>query len=844
MATVYLAEDLKHHRKVAVKVLRPELAAALGPERFLREIEIAAGLTHPHILMLIDSGEAGGFLYYVMPYIEGESLRDRLDREKQLPVEDALQIARDVAAALSDAHSHDVIHRDIKPENILLSGGEAVVADFGIARAISAAGGEQLTGTGVSIGTPAYMSPEQATGEGQIDGRSDLYSLGCMLYEMLAGEPPHTGPTAQAIIAKRITQPAPRVTTVRETVPGPVADALERALARLPADRYATAAQFAEALHPATAPAAAAGKKRRNAMAYGAIAILAIVGAYTVISRTLGPPEAAVAAESPKLAVLPFENLGSSEDDYFADGITEEITSRIAEIGGLRVISRTSAMQYENHSKTLRQVGEELGVEYVLEGTIRTDRAPGGAGQVRVTPQLIRVADDAHLWTDRYTVDLVPGEIFRVQADIAEQVAQALDVALLEPERRALAERPTDNLEAYDYYLRGLTYARRALRRIEDSRLAAEMFERAAELDPTYVEAYAALAETYGHLFDDFGETSAGRKAGEAADRARELADGRPESHMALGWYHYLVAREFAAAERHFTAAQRKLPSNADLLVAIGDVQVRQGKWEEASVSFKRAVDLDPRSESALVALGRTYYMMRRYVDAENYLNRAVELFPDNHWAHFWKMMLYLTWDGSDIRAREALQAATDRADLLRFLLVSWDFDDQMVLRIFADHFVDALNRRTLRDPGDSATYYLVKAHAFRRNKQPPLAGAYFDSARVVLEPLVRARPTDGRLRARLGIAYAGLGRIEDARNEGELAVDVAPPATHGFMVSYTIPALAQIYVMIGEYDAAIDQLEQVLSLPSIISRPLLRFDTLWDPLRELPRFRSLVEDG
>ncbi|MEE8193692.1 MAG: serine/threonine-protein kinase, partial [Gemmatimonadales bacterium] len=238
MATVYLADDLKHNRKVAVKVLRPELAAALGSERFLREIEIAAALTHPHILPLHDSGEAGGFLYYVMPYIEGDSLRDRLVREKQLPVEDALQIARDVAAALSDAHSRDVIHRDIKPENILLSAGEAVVADFGIARAITAAGGDQLTETGVSIGTPAYMSPEQATGEGQVDGRSDIYSLGCMLYEMLAGEPPHMGPTVQAIIAKRITEPAPRVTTVRETVPGPVADALERALARLPADRY------------------------------------------------------------------------------------------------------------------------------------------------------------------------------------------------------------------------------------------------------------------------------------------------------------------------------------------------------------------------------------------------------------------------------------------------------------------------------------------------------------------------------------------------------------------------------------------------------------------------------
>ena len=231
MAIVYLAEDLKHHRKVAVKVLRPELAAALGAERFLREIEIAARLQHPHILPLHDSGEAEGVLYYVMPYVEGESLRDRLNRETQLPLEDALQIAREVADALGYAHSHQVIHRDIKPENVLLSGGHAVVADFGIARAISAAGGEQLTQTGLAMGTPAYMSPEQAMGKAQLDARSDLYSLGCVLYEMLAGEPPFAGASAEAIIARRLTESAPGLHAVRDTVPDPVEQVVTKALA-------------------------------------------------------------------------------------------------------------------------------------------------------------------------------------------------------------------------------------------------------------------------------------------------------------------------------------------------------------------------------------------------------------------------------------------------------------------------------------------------------------------------------------------------------------------------------------------------------------------------------------
>src|SRR5438477_1992937 len=248
MATVYLAQDLKHHRQVAIKVLKPELAAALGPERFLREIETAARLNHVHILPLHDSGQSGGFLYYVMPYVEGESLRDRLERESQLPLDDALRITREVASALGYAHDHDVVHRDIKPENILLSGGEAVVADFGIARAITAAAGGKLTETGIAIGTPGYMSPEQASGREPVDGRSDLYSLGCVLYEMLAGEPPFTGPSAESIVRQHLSAPPPRVSAMRAAVTPAVEQAIARALAKTPADRFATAALFADAL--------------------------------------------------------------------------------------------------------------------------------------------------------------------------------------------------------------------------------------------------------------------------------------------------------------------------------------------------------------------------------------------------------------------------------------------------------------------------------------------------------------------------------------------------------------------------------------------------------------------
>src|SRR2546429_1779154 len=303
MATVYLARDLKHGRLVAIRVLRPEIAAALGPERFLREIEVAARLTHPHILPLHDSGQAGGFLFYVMPYIEGESLRDRLEREGQLPVEEALRVTREVASALSYAHSHDVVHRDIKPENILLSGGEAVVADFGIARAITQAAGNKLTETGIPVGTPAYMSPEQASGAVPIDGRSDVYSLACVLYEMLVGEPPYTGPTAQVVIAKRFTDPVPSVRRLRDTIPPTMDAAITKALAKATTDPFGTAAQVGEALEAPAQRARDTGRRTARLAAGAGLAATLVVAAARLFAPS-PPPRTPALAGPPRQSIV------------------------------------------------------------------------------------------------------------------------------------------------------------------------------------------------------------------------------------------------------------------------------------------------------------------------------------------------------------------------------------------------------------------------------------------------------------------------------------------------------------------------------------------------------------
>ncbi|MFQ6045647.1 MAG: protein kinase, partial [Gemmatimonadales bacterium] len=505
MAVVYLAEDVKHRRKVAIKALKPELAASIGADRFLREIEIAAGLNHPHILPLYDSGEAGGLLFYVMPYVEGESLRDRLRRERQLPLEDALQIAREVADGLSYAHSLGIIHRDIKPENVLLSGGHAVIADFGIARAIAAAGGEHLTETGMSLGTPTYMSPEQAAGAGRLDGRSDLYSLGCMVYEMLAGQPPFGGPTVESILHQHLTLDAPSVGAVRPSVPVQVATAVQRAMAKTPADRFATASEFGGELGFAAArvrlsgsvpmeglaePAATAGirdARLRRLLGYAAIGTVAVGVGIAVASLIQGRG----GADGKRLTVLPFENLGLADDEYFAAGITDEITSRLAGVGGLSVMARQSALQYKGTNKTPQQIGSELNVDYLLTGTISWQKGDTGPSRVRVRPQLIQAADASQLWADVYDEDMT--EVFTVQANIAEQVVSALGLALVEPEREAIDARPTENLEAYDFYLQGNDFLDRPAG-AENYGAAERMYERALELDTSF----ALAAAMYG----------------------------------------------------------------------------------------------------------------------------------------------------------------------------------------------------------------------------------------------------------------------------------------------------------------------------------------------------------
>jgi len=599
MATVYLAHDVKHDREVALKVLHPELSSALGPDRFLREIKVAARLNHPHILPLHDSGEASGFLYYVMPYVEGESLRAKLNRDGKLPLDEALYLARGVAGALDYAHRQRVVHRDIKPENIMLHEGEAMVMDFGIAKAVSVASGAELTQTGMMVGTPAYVSPEQAAGEAEIDGRSDQYSLACMLYEILSGKKAFTGATAQAVLSKRFSDPVPSLRKVEPSVPDEIDEAVTKALSKDARERYSTSGEFAKALiwPKATTPAE-----------------------QTTVKQATAPKS---------IAVLPFADMSAErENGYFTDGMAEEIINALTTIQALRVASRTSSFAFKATTEDIRQVGKKLDVATVLEGSVRK-----AGNKLRITAQLVNVADGYQLWSQRYDREME--DVFAIQDEIAQNIVKALRVILSEDEKRAIERVPTANVEAYDCYLRG----RQFFHQFQKSSLefARQMFSKAIEIDPTYALAYAGVADSCSVLYTNFYASEANlANADSASRRALELDPGLAEAHVARGLAVSLHGNH-QDAEGEFETAMRLNPQLFDAAYMYGRALLAQGKHEKAAKMFERASELRPEDYVVPGLLGGTYAALGRTADAQRGFRRQLaaaskrlELNPDD----------------------------------------------------------------------------------------------------------------------------------------------------------------------------------------------------------------------
>jgi len=623
MATVFLARDVKHRRQVAVKVLRQDVSAVLGAERFLREIEIAAGLQHPHILPLHDSGELDGILFYVMPYVEGESLRSRLAREGTLSVQDALLITREVADALAYAHERRVIHRDIKPENILLSGPHAVVADFGIARAITSAGATSITNTGIVVGTPAYMSPEQVAGDQSLDGRADIYALGCVLYECLTGQPPFSGASAAAVLAQQLTGAPPDVRRTRSDVSAAIQGALHRALAKNPAQRFASAADFAAALsggglstHTPTRGWRARLKTRGAAVAFvAAVTAAAVGGAYA--RRAFRTSSAPIHS----LAVIPFENESPErENEYFADGMTEELIGAFRRIAGLRVPPRSSVFAFKGSKLSAREVGRRLKVDMVLDGSVVRS-----SGLVRVRAELVDVAADTTIWAESYRDTLA--DPFAVQDTLASRIVARLGPRLNSAATTSLLRRGTSDREAYLLYLKG-RYAM-VPRTHEGLMRAIDFFQQAVARDTTYTLAYSGLADSYGLVAGYSGALSPAEGFGRArvaANRALSLDAASPEAHTSSAFVSLFHDYDYAAAERELSAAERLDSTYTFAHVIAGWLDAVTQKPALAVRELQTARRLEPVSVFVNTRLGSVMYYAGDVPGAIAQLRRALEI--------------------------------------------------------------------------------------------------------------------------------------------------------------------------------------------------------------------------
>ena len=847
MATVFLAHDLRHDRPVALKVLHPELAATLGPERFQQEIRTTARLQHPHILPVLDSGDAAGQLWYTMPYVEGESLGDRLRRERQLPLDDALQITREVADALGYAHSQGIVHRDIKPGNILLSRGHALVADFGIARALQVADAEPLTATGMAVGTPAYMSPEQADGASSVDGRSDLYSLGCVLYEMLTGELPYTGRTPQAVIAKRVLEPLPHVRTLRASVPEAVEQAINQALAVTPADRFATAAEFTRALaQPLTDPGTtntpaapqpmAVGRQRRVPRGLATLALGVLLGVGMLLAWLRTRPQAGTAGPK-RLAVLPFENLGRPEDEYFTDGLTDAVRGKLTEVPGLQVIARSSSSQYKRTSKSPQQIGRELGVEYLLTGTVRREQEGGGPSRVQVSPELVQVSTAAARWQAPFEAPLT--DVFQVQGQIAGRVAVALGVALGAGERERFSERPTQNLAAYDAFLRGeeavggnTTLDPVALRRARD------YYEQAVRLDSSFALAWAQLSRAYSLLYLSAPNHAAAAAARRAAERSLALAPKRPDGHLALGNYYDQVRHDAPRALEQYTRGRQLAPRDARLLAWAGWAEFVLGRVEEGLADMREAEVLDPRSVDIAQSLTWPLLSSHRYAEALATAERARALAPSNLLVIVTVVSAHLA-HGDLVGARGilgAVPAEVDPAALVAQIATAdlyWVLDDaqqRLLLRLSPEPF-----------GGDRAAWGLALAETHALRGDSARARAYADSARLTYEARLRDVPEDAPTHTYLGLALGYGGRRTEAIREGERGVALLPISRNAGVGTDLQRVLAWTYLLVGEPELALDQLEPLLKVPYYLSPGWLKIDPNFAPLRGNPRFERLV---
>ena len=856
MGEVYRARDERLGRDVAVKVLPRTVAC--DPDRlvrFEREARALAHLSHPAVLAIFDFGRVGETTYAVTELLEGETLRQRLDRER-LSWRRALEIAAAVAEGLASAHGAGIIHRDLKPENLFLTrDGRVKILDFGLARVEPAEsdGGRTLSlepacsTLGAVVGTVGYMAPEQVRGD-PADARSDIFALGCVLFEMLTGKRAFKRETAAETMTAILKDPAPDVGLDVPAISAELDALVLRSLEKNPAERFQSASDLAFSLRELAKPFPLAARRRtpagRRLRTVGMVAAAAVVAATALFvwrSGFLTSKPASAGPEAVRLAVLPFKNLGPSDDEYFAAGVADDIMTRLASVRGLAVVSRASASQYSVTAKSPREIGGELGVRYLLTGTVRRARGPDVADRIRVTPELIRAADDTSVWAQNYEFGI--GDSFSVWSEIARSVVSELGVSPLEHVPGSLEARPTRNMDAYQAFLRGRFLAGQPHFTLATWLAAVGDYEHAVALDPGFALAWAELAKAHSRLIYFSYDLSPQRhgRARQALDRARELAPGSPEVRLAAGYYHLWTERDPGKALPEFEAASRGMPNSVDVQAAMGELLRLRGDWPQALEAFQTASALSPRDGSAMVDVAETLWWMRRYPESVDAANQAIAIAPDQPWSYLSKVFALWSWKGREgvAEARAALEFLPKDHEWADW---SWFAQEE-----FEGRFDDALERMDaapedwIRIKIQAAPKALFAAVLRRSLGQTAQARQGFETAARLLESEVRTTPDDPRYHSSLGVAYAGLGRREEAEREGRRGIELLPlskDAVYG--IPYVID-LALIHALLGEPAKAVAELERLLARPSWISVAWLKADPRWRLLDGNPRFEALL---
>ena len=847
MGEVYLAEDTELNRQVALKFLPPHLCQDEDCRaRFKREAQAAAKLDHPNIIQVFEVSEYQDRPFFAMQHVEGRSLKEYTSG-KELTINKILELGIQICEGLNAAHEKGVIHRDIKPSNILIdSHGRVRIVDFGLA---SVVGSDQLTKTGSTLGTIGYMSPEQVQGK-DIDRRSDLFSLGVVLYELITKQNPFKRDSEAATLKAVVDDVPEPIARFKKELPDGLQSIIDKALEKDVKTRYQHAdgmlsdlMRVKRSLESGNTTVSGRLVSRRTSLRWWVTITFIVVAAVVVLIITKPWVKKTATYRSGKimLAVLPFENLGDPDDEYFADGITEEITTSLARLSGLGIISRTSAMQYKNTNKSLRQIGKELKVDCILEGTIRWDKS-GDSNRVRINPQLIRVSDDMHIWANRY--DAILTDVFAMQSSIAREVAAALNVALLQAERDALADRPEIDPKAYDFYLRGKQYFSIARNRQDELLTAKRMHLKAIELAPGFAPAYAELGELYTEIHWDGTDTT--RKILDSArvliDIALELAPGSPEPYQALGWYYYHGLRDFDNAIKTFSKVLRLQPNNSLAIASIAWVQRRQGKWEKAIDGLIQAVQLAPREPWYYYELGNTYISSGHFEKAVVSYDQAIDLDPLNEWAFFAKSWSVLNLTGDPSAALEVVDAGLEynpRSPPLTYIAAYYHLCDSS--------FDRALELMT--GPWDitwqynnGVDYYYLKGMTCATMQQPEVALPYLDSARIIMENMVSYDPDNATNQSLLGKIYAVLGRKDEAIAAARRGVELQPVSIDALYGTDRIWDLATVYTNVGDYEKAIDQLDTLFLIPSKLSVNWLKIAPEFIPLRDHPRFKALLK--